>query len=59
MTQWEYETTSYRTDTNRFEEESLERLNTLGEEGWEVTTTIKIDTENAGTLLLLKRPRTE
>ncbi len=59
MAQWEYNTFHFRADSEAIERDHLEGLNNLGEEGWEVTATINIDTEQSQEVLILKRPRPE
>ncbi len=60
MAQWEYYNTfHFRADSEAIERDHLEGLNNLGEEGWEVTATINIDTEQSQEVLILKRPRPE
>ena len=45
MPKWEYRTlTVNRNETNKF----IDRLNTLGEEGWELVSTITIESKSVG-----------
>ncbi len=64
MTKWEYRTlTVSRNETNKF----MDRLNMLGEEGWELVSTFTIESksvgffdsgaETSGIVAVLKRPR--
>lgn len=60
MTRWEYKIINVRSESYRLDPNASERLDNLGEQGWELVGTTSVNFKSGATdniALIFKRPR--